>query len=80
MPTAEDIESQIVSMVGDLAEGVRGKELTPAHDLWETMNFRLIDFWSLIEERFDLTIPNEEIDKMHSIRDAVEFVCRERCG
>jgi len=72
--SAENLRSQVISLVARLAEGYSAKNLTLDHNLWETMGFRLIDFYSLIEERFDLTIPNEEIDKWQTIRDVLNFL------
>jgi len=72
--SAKNLRSQVISLVARLAEGYTVKKLTLDHNLWETMQFRLIDFYSLIEERFDLTIPNEEIDKWQTIRDVVNFL------
>jgi len=72
--SAKNLRSHLISLVARLAEGYSAKNLSWGHDLWETMQFRLIDFYSLIEERFDLTIPNEEIDKWQTIRDVVNFL------
>ena len=67
--------SQVLSLVADLSdEEIPVENLTLDHNLWQTMSFRLVDFYSLIEERFDLTIPNEEIDKWETIRDVAQFL------
>ncbi|MFQ5414489.1 MAG: acyl carrier protein [Phycisphaerae bacterium] len=78
MPTAPDIEDKIVQIVSDQMS-VDKNEVTMKTSFVNDLNADSLDIVELvmeIEDEFDLSIPDEEAEKLKSVGEAVQYVTK----
>ncbi len=73
---ATSLERRITEIVAEQL-GLESKEITAASSLIEDLGADSLDIVELImafEEEFDLDIPDEDAEKIATVKDAVEYI------
>ncbi len=76
MPTTEEIEQKVVSIVSEQM-GVDRAEISLETSFINDLNADSLDTVELVmelEDEFDLTIPDEEAEKIQTVGAAVSFI------
>lgn len=79
MPTREEILEKVVQIVSDQM-GVDKAEITPETSFVDDLNADSLDTVELVmelEDEFDMSIPDEEAEKIKTVGDAVGYVERQ---
>lgn len=79
MPTREEILEKVVQIVSDQM-GVDKAEITPETSFVDDLNADSLDTVELVmelEDEFDMSIPDEEAEKIKTVGDAVSYVERQ---
>lgn len=76
VPTAVEIEEKVIQIVSDQLSADKN-EITPATSFVNDLNADSLDTVELVmelEDEFDLTIPDEEAEKLKTVGEAVEYI------
>ncbi|WP_054697295.1 acyl carrier protein [Syntrophomonas palmitatica] len=72
MPVFE-VMKQIIMEIKDLPEDAVTMDASFADDL-EADSLDVVEMLMLLEEKYDITIPEEAAEEMKTVRDAVEYI------
>ena len=73
---AEDIETKVREKISEQL-GVAADEVTPEASFIEDLGADSLDIVELVmafEEAFDLDIPDEDAEKIRTVKDAVDYI------
>lgn len=76
MPSAEEVLEKVVSIVSEQM-GVEKGEIKKETSFVNDLNADSLDTVELVmefEDEFDMSIPDEEAEKIQTVGDAVEFI------
>lgn len=76
MPTREEIEAKVISIVSEQM-GVDKSEIASDTSFVNDLNADSLDTVELVmelEDEFEMSIPDEEAEKIQTIRQAVDFI------
>ncbi len=76
MPTREEIEQKVKEIVGEQM-GVDASEMTSETSFINDLNADSLDTVELVmelEDEFDMSIPDEEAEKLQTVGAAVDFI------
>ena len=76
MPTAQEIEEKVIQIVGEHLNVDKG-EISPATSFVDDLNADSLDTVELVmelEDEFDLTIPDEEAEKLKTVGEAIDYI------
>ena len=76
MPTAVEIEEKVFQIVSEQMSVDKG-ELGPETSFVNDLNADSLDTVELVmelEDEFDLTIPDEEAEKLKTVGEAIEYI------
>lgn len=76
MPTAVEIEEKIIQIVGEQLS-VDKNEIARETSFVNDLNADSLDTVELVmelEDEFDLTIPDEEAEKLKTVGEAIEYI------
>jgi acyl carrier protein len=71
-----EIESKLIELAAEQA-GVKVEEVTPATHFHNDLNFDSLDdveYAMSVEDEFHLNVPDERVEKIRTVADAVELV------
>ncbi len=71
-----EIENKIISIAAEQA-GVEPAGVTPEHRFIEDLNFDsldLMEFSMSVEDAFDVSLPDDQVGEIKSIRQAIDLV------
>ncbi|MCF0188965.1 MAG: acyl carrier protein [Bacteroidaceae bacterium] len=72
----EEIQAKVVSIIVDKL-GVDESSVVPSASFTNDLGADSLDTVELImelEKQFDITIPDEEAEKIHTVQDALDFI------
>ncbi len=76
MASAEEIKDKVIQIVSEQLSVDKG-EITPATSFVNDLNADSLDIVELVmelEDEFDLTIPDEEAEKLATVGHAIEYI------
>ncbi len=76
MASAEEIKDKVIQIVSEQLS-VDKAEITPATSFVNDLNADSLDIVELVmelEDEFDLTIPDEEAEKLATVGHAIEYI------
>lgn len=76
MPTLDEIREKVTAIVSDQM-GVDKKEITMETSFVRDLNADSLDTVELVmelEEEFDVTIPDEDAEKIQTVGQAIEYI------
>ncbi|MFW6303034.1 MAG: acyl carrier protein [Candidatus Sumerlaeota bacterium] len=77
-----DIESKVKDIIVEQLS-VNAEDVTPDAKFVEDLGADSLDLVELVmafEEEFDLDIPDEDVEKMSTVGDAIEFIKEKQAG
>ena len=77
--TSEEIEEKVIQIVSDQLSVDKG-ELSRATSFVNDLNADSLDTVELVmelEDEFDMTIPDEEAEKLKTVGEAIEYVSKQ---
>lgn len=82
MPTREEIETKVISIVSEQM-GVDKSEISSDTSFVNDLNADSLDTVELVmelEDEFETSIPDEDAEKIQTIRQAVDFIANQMEG
>ena len=76
MPTAVEIEEKVIQIVSEQLS-VEKSEITRDTSFQDDLNADSLDIVELVmelEDEFDMTIPDEEAEKLKTVGDAIDYI------
>ncbi len=76
MPTVEEVEKKVKAIIVEQL-GVEESEVTPTASFVDDLGADSLDTVELVmafEEEFSIEIPDEDAEKIVTVRDAVEYI------
>lgn len=80
MHSPEEIQEKVIEVVAEQLSVDKG-EITLASSFQNDLNADSLDIVELVmelEDEFDLTIPDEEAEKLKTVGEAIEYIKRHR--
>ena len=82
MPTVDEIEEKVIQIVSEQL-GVDKKEISRDTSFVNDLNADSLDTVELVmelEDEFDLTIPDEEAEKLKTVGEAIDYIQKKLNG
>ena len=74
----DTLERKVYELVGFYAEDPKGKlKVRPEHSLIEDLNYDSLCFKEFVldvEDGFDITIPDEDVEKLSTVQQVVDYI------
>ncbi len=73
---AKDIHQQVTEIIADQLD-VQGEDVTSDKSFTEDLgadSLAIVELVLALEEKFDVKIPDDEVDKIKTVGDAVKFI------